>query len=141
MFYISTEAKGKRFKWDYIFLPLFAVVAAGQWTPGMNYPITALFRSHRGYKCSCQSGLRLASSPVGSAPGLRIWILRVGRSTPTLVPASPCNPHTQSWAFHGGDLSSLSPLDSVSSSSSESLVSSFLPMGVRGVVCLQQRNS
>lgn len=33
----------------------------------------------------------------GSAPGLRIWILRVGRSTPTRVPASPlCNPHTRS---------------------------------------------
>lgn len=56
----------------------------------MNYPVTGLFGSHRGCKCSCQSGLCLASSPVGSAPGLRIWILRVGRSTPTLVPASPC---------------------------------------------------
>lgn len=37
---------------------------------------------------------RRTSFPVGSAPGLRIWILRVGRSTPTRLPASPAAART-----------------------------------------------
>lgn len=45
------------------------VVPAGHWTPEMNYQITGLFHSHRGCKCSCQSGLCLASSPVGAHRG------------------------------------------------------------------------
>ncbi len=49
-----------------------------------------------------------------------------------------CSPHTRLWAFHGGDLSSSPPLPLLQFVKSRL---SFVSMAVRGVVCIQQRNS
>lgn len=84
-----------------------AAVSGGLWAPAWE-PLGGLFCSSRGRQMLLSISLPGRTSfPVGSAPALRIWILRVGRSTPTRLPASPCcSPHTRLRAFHGGDLSS-----------------------------------
>lgn len=87
---------------------------------------------------------RRTSFPVGSAPGLRIWILRVGRSTPTRLPASPAAARTLGCGLFTAEtcrpLSPPPPLPYSSSSLSKPRLS-FLSMAFRGVICTQQRNS
>lgn len=58
-------------------------------------PLTGLFYSYRGRQMLLSISLsRRTSFPVGNAPGLRIWILRVDRSTPTRQPAYPAAART-----------------------------------------------
>lgn len=115
----------------------------GPWrslSPGLQ-PLAGLFYSYRGRQMLLSiSPSRRTSFPVGSAPGLRIWILRVGRSTPTRLPASPrCSPHTRLWASRRRRPVVLSPLSQLLQFVKCRL--SFLSMAVRGVIRIQQRNS
>lgn len=65
-----------------------------------NHSLT-LFYSSRGRQMLLSiSLLRRTSFPVGSGPELRIWILRVGRSTPTArLPPPRCKPAHSAVGF------------------------------------------
>lgn len=117
-----------------------APVTGGPWAPVWE-PLTGLFYSYRGRQMLLSISLpRRTSFPVGSAPGLRIWILRVGRSTPTRLPASPAAARTLGCGLFTAE--TCRPLSSPYSSSNLSKPRlSLLSMAFRGVICIQQRNS